>query len=43
MNSEIDLFVIDAKNIVRISPEYIDDTTAINMLDVTKKEEKLKR
>ena len=29
MNNEIDLFAIDAKNIVRISPEYIDDTTNI--------------
>ena len=38
-----DLFIIDAKNIIRISPEYIDDTTAINMLDVTKKEEKTKK
>ena len=33
MNNEIDLFAIDAKNIVRISPEYIDHTTTININD----------
>ena len=27
------LFIIDAKNVVRISPEYIDDTTTINISD----------
>ena len=31
MNNEIDLFAIDAKNIVIISPEFIEDTSTINI------------